>query len=144
MSAQTPAVARYVRIKGRGGDGFYSVSEVQAFCKRPAVFPPKLKLPPKKYGWDAIDNDIMVDVKGGAAVVAAVLLLAAYFRRFREIRIQTPALRGAIVGMFGLASLACAWLGGLADTNTTPADFSTWPREVGATSLCVSPPKAAN
>jgi hypothetical protein len=82
-----PTEARFVRITGRGGDGFFSVSEVQAFCKIPAIFPPHLRLPPKKYGWDAIDNDIMVNVKGVTAVIAALLLISAYFRRARDSRL---------------------------------------------------------
>ncbi|MEY4580648.1 MAG: hypothetical protein RL701_5351, partial [Pseudomonadota bacterium] len=66
-----PVNARFLRVTGKGGDNFYSISEVQALCKRPAIFPPKLKLPPKKYGWDAIDNDGMVNVKGFVSVLAA-------------------------------------------------------------------------
>jgi hypothetical protein len=128
-----PLEARYLRVVGRSGDNYYSVSEVQAFCKRPAVFPPKLKLPPKKYGWDAIDNDVMVNIKGVAAVVAALLLGAAYFRRFFELRLQAPALRALVVSIFGVASLISVWLGGLADSVTTPVSISKWAREQGPT-----------
>jgi hypothetical protein len=128
---QKPANARYLRVVGKGGDNYYSVSEVQAFCKRPAVFPPKLKLPPKKYGWDAIDNDGMVAIKGVAATIAAVLLLAAFFRRFYELRIQTYALRALLISLFGVASLVAVWMGGLADTGTTPTELAKWAREQG-------------
>ncbi|HEY2735118.1 MAG TPA: discoidin domain-containing protein, partial [Polyangiales bacterium] len=82
-----PEQARFIRIVGRGGDGFFSVSEVQAFCKVPAVFPPHLRVPPKKYGWDAIDNDVMVNVKGTTALIAALILIAACFRRMRDNRL---------------------------------------------------------
>ncbi|HET8932595.1 MAG TPA: discoidin domain-containing protein [Polyangiales bacterium] len=132
-----PGTARYLRVVGRGGDGYYSVSEVQAFCKRPAVFPPQLKLPPKKYGWDAIDNDVMVNVKGVTAVIAAVLLLGAYFRRFYELRIQSIGWRGFSIGLFALTSLISIWLAGLADTGTATsvtfwASIVKWAREQGA------------
>jgi hypothetical protein len=53
---------RYVRIGEALGDGFYSVSEFQVFCKAPDPFPPKLRIvdaPPAKvvelpwwkFGW---------------------------------------------------------------------------------------------
>jgi len=129
-----PGTARYLRVVGKGGDNYYSVSEVQAFCKKPAVFPPKLKLPPKKYGWDAIDNDGMVNVKGVVAAIAAVLLLAAaYWRRFFDVRVQTYAWRAVLISLFGVASLIAVWLGGLADTATTPVAVSKWAREQGGT-----------
>lgn len=129
-----PGTARYLRIVGKGGDGYYSVSEVQAFCKKPAVFPPKLKLPPKKYGWDAIDNDGMVNVKGVVAAIATVLLIAAaYWRKFFDLRIQTYAWRAVLVSLFGVTSLVSVWLGGLADTATTPVAISKWARELGGT-----------
>src|SRR6185312_15082390 len=89
--------------------------------------------PPKKYGWDAIDNDVMVNVKGAAAVVAAVLLLAAaLFRPFRELRVQSRALRAIPVVLLVAAGLASVWLGGLADIGTTPVEWAKWAREQGA------------
>ncbi|HEX7478941.1 MAG TPA: discoidin domain-containing protein, partial [Polyangiales bacterium] len=102
-----PVIARYLRVQGRGGDNYYSVSEVQAFCKLPAVFPPKLIYPPKKLGWDAIDNDVMVNVKGVLGVFAGLLLLASQALK------RIPSLRrrvGAATAVF-VASLAGCGLG---------------------------------
>jgi len=115
-----PLAARYLRVNPVGGDSFYSISEIQAYCKVPAGFPPKLKLPPKKFGWDAIDNDGMVNIKGVVAILAALLLLASYSRRFFELRIQSISVRGVVVGLFVLAAGVSAWLGWLAMKGTGP------------------------
>ena len=123
---QAPAQARYLRIIGRGGDGFYSVSEVQALCKVPAVFPPKLKLPPKKYGWDAIDNDVMVNIKGVAAVIAGLLLIAACFRRFYEARIRNPIVRWGLVGFFTLIALMFGAFALIVEGGSGPAGLVKW------------------
>ncbi|MEY4582053.1 MAG: hypothetical protein RL701_6756, partial [Pseudomonadota bacterium] len=97
-------------------------------CKRPAIFPPKLKLPPKKYGWDAIDNDGMVNVKGFVSVLAALLMAATYFRRFFDARLRSKLARGLVIGFFALASVVSVWLGGLADTMTCPDTIAKWAR----------------
>ncbi|HEY0711938.1 MAG TPA: discoidin domain-containing protein, partial [Polyangia bacterium] len=39
-------VARYFRIGGGQGDGFYSISEAQLFCDTPNPFPPRLRVDP--------------------------------------------------------------------------------------------------
>ena len=73
------AKARFLRISGANGDGYYSVSEVQVYCEKPAVWPPALILPPKKLGWAAIDNPMMVVIKGVLAGLGSVLLLLMVF-----------------------------------------------------------------
>jgi hypothetical protein len=35
---------RYVRLRGRGGDGYYSLSEVQVFCETPSAWPPQVEV----------------------------------------------------------------------------------------------------
>ena len=39
---------RYLRVRGVGGDNFYSVSELRAYCKAPKQWPLKLILPPSR------------------------------------------------------------------------------------------------
>ncbi len=85
--------ARYLRINGKGGDGYYSLSEVRAYCQVPKAWPPRLKMPPKKRGWAAIDNDVMVAIKGWLAVFGSLLLLGTFVfrawqwaRRYRVIQ----------------------------------------------------------
>ncbi|MEM8607360.1 MAG: discoidin domain-containing protein [Myxococcota bacterium] len=38
------AVGRYLRFRAQGGDNYYSLSEVQAFCQPPASWPPPVEL----------------------------------------------------------------------------------------------------
>jgi hypothetical protein len=80
-SAPQPAQARFLRILPSGGDGFYSVSELRAHCALPKPWPPALSYPPKKYGWAAIDNPMMVAIKGITAALATLLLLWYWFAR---------------------------------------------------------------
>ena len=42
---------RFVRIRGEGGDGLYSLGEVQVFCQTPAAWPPSVKLKPAAAWW---------------------------------------------------------------------------------------------
>jgi hypothetical protein len=68
--------ARYLRVRGSGGDGYFSVSELRAHCKQPKLWPPKLIEPPVDYGWSGIENERMVKIKGWAAALGTLLLLA--------------------------------------------------------------------
>jgi hypothetical protein len=82
MSFAKPQTARYLRVNARGGDSYYSISEVRAYCKLPKVWPPRLILPPRKYGWSAIDNDVMAAVKGWLAVLGSLILLGTFVYRY--------------------------------------------------------------
>jgi hypothetical protein len=85
-SLPKPVHARFLRVRGSGGDGYYSVSELRASCKQPTVWPPALIVPPKQYGWHAIDNDVMVEIKSWAAVIGTLLLIAiAIIAKVREL-----------------------------------------------------------
>ncbi len=47
--------ARYVRIRGQGGDGYYSLGEVQLFCQPPAAWPPPIEVKnTAKWWWKKI------------------------------------------------------------------------------------------
>ncbi|HKP60039.1 MAG TPA: discoidin domain-containing protein [Polyangiales bacterium] len=127
-----PVAARYVRVNPQGGDGFYSVSELQAYCEVPKAFPPKLRKPPAKFGWDAINNEVMVNIKGVTAVIAALLLLASYWRRFYELRITGPTVRVVLVGTFVLLAAFSTWLGVLADNGKGPAALAKFARVSGS------------
>jgi spermidine synthase len=39
-----PVTVRYLRVGGAVGDGFYSVSELAAYCRAPTPFPPAMRL----------------------------------------------------------------------------------------------------
>ena len=77
---EKPKELRYLRVKGEGGDLYYSVSELRAYCQLPKPWPPKLRYPPKRTGWEllswyAINNPNMVVIKGVLAGIASLLLL---------------------------------------------------------------------
>jgi hypothetical protein len=42
---------RYLRVRAQGGDGFYSIGEVQAFCKPPAQWPPSVEVKAATAWW---------------------------------------------------------------------------------------------
>ncbi len=118
-----PVTARYLRVQGRGGDNYYSVSELQAFCKLPHPFPPPLVLPPPKLGWDAIDNDVMVNIKGTLGAFAGFLLLASVLLpRIRRVGVRAAVAAGVLV-----ATLAACGIGGLL------IRFGYWPVRVDPT-----------
>lgn len=39
-----PVTVRYLRVGQANGDGFYSISELAAYCKKPAPFPPAFRI----------------------------------------------------------------------------------------------------
>jgi hypothetical protein len=110
-----PGRARFLRVRGSGGDGFFSVSELAAYCQVPAIWPPKLFLPPPLAWWNPaavwhwINNDRMVGIKGTLALLGALLLVVGillarmgrpnYLRRLRD---------GLLAGM-GLFAVLCWW-----------------------------------
>jgi len=40
----TPVTARYLRITPTQGDGLFSISELAAYCRKPQLFPPALRV----------------------------------------------------------------------------------------------------
>jgi hypothetical protein len=105
-----PEAARYLRIHGSGGDGFYSISELRAYCAKPTVWPPALKTPPPMNWWDlpalwrSIDNDGMVKIKGWAALFATLVLIGWWAsRRLARLR-RTFDVLLAVCGLFAFLS----------------------------------------
>jgi hypothetical protein len=89
---------------------------VQTFCKLPPVFPPVLRYPPVRWtGWDSIDNDIMVGVKGWLATVAVVALLMGAFPITRNWRITSLGARIVIAALLWSAAIAFGLMGYIAD-----------------------------
>jgi hypothetical protein len=110
-----PQTVRFLRVHGAAGDGFYSIAELRAYCKKPKPWPPALVVPPKMTfmekvrepakAWGLIDNDGMVAIKGWAAAAATLVLLALMLipARFRKIRIGFDVAL-VLSGLFGFAS----------------------------------------
>ena len=109
-SLPQPQTARYLRIRGVGGDNFYSISEFRAHCEKPKPWPPKLTYPPKKVGWAAIDNPMMVFIKGALAGLGTLLLLGGlWLARRRPERRRLRRAYNVLLGLIGLISLASWW-----------------------------------
>jgi hypothetical protein len=76
----TPTLVRYIRFGDGNGDGFYSLSELAAYCKKPTPFPPAMRVvdaPPAQSNEAAPPPAAPKD--GGRSVLllaAAALLLA--------------------------------------------------------------------
>lgn len=101
-----PSAARYLRIKGVGGDGYYSLSEVRAYCEAPKDFPPKLSYPPKKHFWAMLSNPLMVHVQASLATAASFILLLGFlvpypFRR----KIAPHVVRDTVLFWSGMSGL---------------------------------------
>lgn len=106
-SSPKPVQARYLRLLPSGGDGFYSVSEVRAFCAEPKPWPPALTYPPKKYGWAAIDNPMMVLIKGITAGLGTLVLLWYWLTRKRPQSWRIP--RDVALAILGIFSFFSWW-----------------------------------
>lgn len=104
-SLPEPVPARFLRLQPSGGDGFYSVSELRAYCATPTPWPPALTYPPKKYGWAAIDNPMMVLIKGITAGLGTLVLLWYWLTRKRpESFRRTRDVALAFLGVFSFFS----------------------------------------
>jgi hypothetical protein len=122
VTLDQPVVARYLRVHGAGGDGYYSISELRAYCAEPKPWPLQLVLPPvvtfmdmvrdPMVGWHWIDNDRMVMIKGWAAAAATVILLSMlllpYAWRARGIALAIAGVAGA--GATGYVGWRFGWI----------------------------------
>jgi hypothetical protein len=94
---------RYLRVRGRGGDGFFSLSEVQAFCQVPAKWPPPVELKGATSWWmknfkKKRDNRYRL----GLAVLG-LLFFIALFRSGENERLRWAVVGLALV-MLGIAA----------------------------------------
>ena len=110
-----PQAAHYLRVRGTDGDGFFSVAEVRAYCQVPSEWPPKLVAPPPLRWWNpavlwhAIDNDVMVAIKGTLAGLGTILLIWGWWLRRRGQPDAHKKLRDYLLGGMGVFSLLCWW-----------------------------------
>ena len=111
----TAQPARMLRVRGSDGDGFFSVSELRAYCSVPSEWPPHLlAAPPVKWWnpvvlWHLIDNDAMMGIKGGLAGAATALLLWGFWLRRRGTPDAHQKWRDRILKGMGVLSLLCWW-----------------------------------
>ena len=108
------AQAMFLRVQASGGDGSYSISELQVFCSWPAVWPPKLELPPPKtlweqYGWPGLTNARMVVVKGVLAGLGTLLLLWGLWLKRRGEGSRYQRSRDVSLICLGILAFAAWW-----------------------------------
>jgi hypothetical protein len=110
-----PQSARYLRVRGSDGDGFFSVSELRAYCSVPTEWPPHLLAAPPIAWWNPvtlwhlIDNDAMMGIKGGLAGAGTALLLWGFFLRRNGTPNAHKKLRDRLLAGMGVLSLLCFW-----------------------------------
>ena len=97
------AVARWIRLSARGGDGMYAVVELQVFSERPSEFPPR---PARVAG--ARDPDV-VRTALLYLVLAFLVLLAATGVGSGWLRVGLAACVPIAAGIFVWRAMADAW-----------------------------------
>lgn len=102
-----PGQARYLRVRGQGGDRRYAVSELRAYCRPPAPWPPAFLVSESAEPW--IGATTVLAVKGLVAVGGmAFFLVSAVRRRRRPAAGETAGTRRLLLGL-ALAGGLCWW-----------------------------------
>ena len=97
------AVGRYLRVQGLGGDGYYSLGEIQAFCQEPSEWPPPVEVKASVAWWW---KNLMKKRDHRYRLGLAVLGLLFFVLLFRS-GDDRKALWGAValaIAMLGIAS----------------------------------------
>ena len=94
---------RYVRVRGQGGDGYFSLAEIQVFCETPAAWPPPVEVKnTSKWWWNKIlekrDHRYRL-----ALAVLGLLFFVALFRieKSKKALVGASALSVAMLGLAG-------------------------------------------
>ena len=72
---------RYLRIRARGGDGFFSIGEAQAFCQMPDQWPPSIEVKAATAWWV---KNLMTNRDNRYRLVLALLGLLLFVALFRS------------------------------------------------------------
>src|SRR5262249_34732763 len=102
-----PVDATWLRVSARGGDGFYSVGRLRAYCGLPEDWPGE-GIAGLVAWWESIDNDSILVIKGGLAATGAVLLLAGAILAWRRRGHVLHRTRDALLAVLGALSF-CAY-----------------------------------
>ena len=94
---------RYLRIRAQGGDTFYSLGEVLAFCETPAAWPPPLEVKnTSSWWWKKIVEKRDHRYRLAVAVLGLLFFIALF--RVEESRKALWGATGLSVAMLGLTS----------------------------------------
>jgi hypothetical protein len=109
LTLEAPVV-RFLRIGEGVGDGFFSLSEIQAFCQVPQPFPPALKVvsapaaKAKRTIYDYWNDETSARWELGLAVFACLLVSAGLWLRRRGQAFRFRRLRDGLLVAVGLLS----------------------------------------
>jgi hypothetical protein len=109
---------RYLRVGEATGDGFYSISEFQAYCRAPTPFPPQLKIteaPPAivvqpgfwKFAW--WENDASSRFEMGLAIAALALIGWGIWLKKKGRPDFKKRLRDRLLMVVGILSFCAYW-----------------------------------
>lgn len=80
-----PGRGRYLRLRGRGGDGQYHVTALRAYCHRDG-WPPKLAPGVDKVGWGRLDRPVTLAIKAAIGIGGAGVLWLGFAMPYRRRR----------------------------------------------------------
>lgn len=84
-----PAQGRYLRLRGRGGDGRYHATALGAYCQRTG-WPPKLLPGVDKLGWGRLDRPVTLAIKSAIGLAGAGVLWLGFASPYRRIAPANP------------------------------------------------------
>jgi len=94
---------RYLRVRAQGGDSFYSLSEVLAFCETPSSWPPAVKVKnTQSWWWKKLLEKRDHRYRLGEAVLGLLFFVALF--RIRERRYALHAAVAISLVMLGVAA----------------------------------------
>jgi hypothetical protein len=85
-----PATVRFLRLAGASGDGFFSISELAAYCSKPSPFPPALNVvaSPIQPGNGVTNNDGAWRTFGALYTLAGLALVWLAYRMRKGARVS--------------------------------------------------------
>jgi len=93
---------RYVRVRAEGGDGYYSLSEVQLFCEKPATWPPPVEIKATaSWWWKSIMQKRDHRYRFGLAFLGLLFFIALF-------RVERSKTALEVAAVLALAMLAIA------------------------------------
>ena len=136
-----PTPVRYLRVGEPLGDGAYSMSEFQAYCRAPSPFPPKLPVvdaPAAKvveapwYDFYWFENDASARFEMALALLACALLGWGVWLENRGRPNEHRKLRDRLLALVGLISFACYFNFGLFHFRNYVHQWDTFHYYVGS------------
>jgi hypothetical protein len=105
--------ARFLRVRGSGGDGRYAISELQVWCRAPELWPPPMRFRPRDSDAPWRAGQIATGVKFGLAIAGLLLFLWGLALQRAGRRETDLRLRERILMVLAVMSMIAWWNFGL-------------------------------